>query len=155
MSKKIHLAAGLLATLSIATFFVSTVIVEFFGSHEAVAMVKAWIVMPGLFILVPALAATGGTGVFLAKSRQGRLVEAKKKRMPYIAANGILIMIPCAIVLDRWAAAGVFDLTFYVVQTLELLVGAVNLSLMGMNIRDGLKMSGRSCCRTSLKTTLG
>lgn len=143
MPKKIHLIAGMLATLTIATFFLSTLGTELFATHEAVAVVKAWIVMPGLFILVPAIAATGGSGVFLSKSRQGRLVEAKKKRMPFIAANGLLIMIPCAIVLNRWAAAGIFDATFYVVQTLELLVGAVNLTLMGMNIRDGMKMSGR------------
>jgi len=141
--KKIHLIAGMLATLTIATFFLSTLGTELFGTHETVAMVKAWIVMPGLFILVPAIAATGGSGMFLSKSRQGRLVDAKKKRMPFIAANGLLVMIPCAIVLNRWAAAGTFDTTFYVVQALELLVGAVNLTLMGMNIRDGIKMSGR------------
>ena len=143
MPKKIHLIAGMLATLTIATFFLSTLGTELFGTHETVAMVKAWIVMPGLFILVPAIAATGGSGMFLSKSRQGRLVDAKKKRMPFIAANGLLVMIPCAIVLNRWAAAGTFDTTFYVVQALELLVGAVNLTLMGMNIRDGIKMSGR------------
>ncbi len=143
MPKKIHLIVGLLATLTIATFFLSTLGVELFGTHETVAMVKAWIVMPGLFTLVPAIAATGGSGMFLSKSRQGRLVEAKKKRMPFIAANGLLVMIPCAIALNRWAAAGTFDTTFYVVQALELLVGAVNLTIMGMNIRDGIKMSGR------------
>jgi hypothetical protein len=32
---------------------------------------------------------------------------------------------------------------FYLVQGLELLAGAVNLALMGLNMRDGLKMSGR------------
>jgi len=143
MPKKIHLIAGMLATLTIATFFLSTLGTELFGTYETVAIVKAWIVMPGLLILVPAIAATGGSGMFMSKSLQGRLVEAKKKRMPFIAANGLLIMIPCAIVLNRWAAAGTFDTTFYVVQALELLVGAVNLTLMGMNIRDGMKMSGR------------
>jgi len=143
MPKNIHFIGGLLATLTIATFFLSTLGVELFGTHETVAMVKSLIVMPGLFILVPAIAATGGSGVFLSRSRQGRLVEAKKKRMPFITANGLLVMIPCAIFLNRWAAAGTFDTTFYVVQTLELLVGVVNLTLMGMNIRDGMKMSGR------------
>ena len=143
MPKKIHLIAGLLATLTIATFFLTTLGVELFGTHEMVATVKALIVLPGLFILVPAIAITGGSGVFLAKTRQGRLVEGKKKRMPFIAVNGLLIMIPCAIFLNRWAASGIFDTTFYVVQTLELLVGAVNFTLMGMNIRDGMKMSGR------------
>lgn len=144
MRKKAHLIAGFLATLSIATFFLSTVFVELFGSHDAVATVKSLIVMPGLFILVPAIAATGGSGFSLSKSRQGRLVEAKKKRMLFIAANGLLVLIPCAIVLDRWAAVGAFDSMFYLVQGVELLAGAVNLTLMGLNIRDGLKMSGRS-----------
>jgi len=143
MPKQVHFVAGLVAILSIAAFFVSTVIVELFGSHEAVATVKALIVMPGLFILVPAIAATGGSGFFLSKSRQGRLVETKTKRMPFIAANGLLVLIPCAIFLNRWAAAGTFDTTFYLVQGVELLAGAVNLTLMGLNIRDGLKMFGR------------
>ncbi len=142
MPKQIHFIAGLSATLTIATFFVSTVIVELFGSHEAVAAVKALIVMPGLFVLVPAIAVTGGSGFFLSKSRQGRLVEIKKKRMPFIAANGLLVLIPCAICLNRWAAVGAFDTTFYLVQGIELLAGAANLALMGLNIRDGLRISG-------------
>lgn len=143
MPKTIHLVAGLLAALTIATFFLSSVAVELFGAHEAVATVKALIVMPGLFILVPAIAATGGSGFAIAKSRKGRLIDAKKRRMPFIAANGLLVLLPCAIVLDRWASAGAFDTTFYVVQGMELLAGAVNLALMGMNIRDGISMSGR------------
>ncbi len=143
MPKKAHFIAGLIATLTIATFFLSTVIVELFGSHEAVAIVKSLIVMPGLFILVPAIAATGGSGFALSKSRQGRLVDSKKKRMPFIAANGLLVLLPSAIFLDRWASAGSFDTAFYLVQGVELLAGAVNLTLMDLNIRDGIKMSGR------------
>lgn len=143
MPKQVHFFAGLLATLTIATFFLSTVIVELVGSHEAVATVKALIVTPGLLILVPAIAATGGSGYYLSKSRQGRLVENKKKRMSFIAANGFAILIPCSIFLNLWAAAGTFDSTFYLVQGLELLAGGANLTLMGLNIRDGLKMSGR------------
>lgn len=143
MPKQVHFIAGLVATLMIATFFVSTAIVELSGSHEAVATVKALIVLPGLLVLVPAIAATGGSGFFLSRSRKGRLVETKKKRMPFIAANGLLVLVPCAILLDRWAAAGTFDATFYWVQGVEFLAGAVNLALMGLNIRDGLRMSGR------------
>lgn len=36
-----------------------------------------------------------------------------------------------------------FDSRFYLVQGLELLTGALNLTLMGLNIRDGLRLSGR------------
>jgi hypothetical protein len=62
--------------------------------------------------------------------------------MPVIAGNGLLILVPAAIVLDRWAAAGVFDARFYVVQAVELLAGGTNLTLMGLNVRDGLRLSG-------------
>jgi len=143
MPKLAHLTAGLLAPLCIATFFLSTVLTELFGSHAAVAQLKSLIVTPGLWIMVPLMAAAGGSGMFLARSRKGRLVDAKKKRMPFIAANGLLVLVPCAIVLNRWAAAGSFDTTFYVVQAIELVAGATNLALMGLNARDGLRMAGR------------
>jgi hypothetical protein len=143
MAKTLHLIAGLLGTLTIAVFFLSTIIVELFGSHQTAATVKSLIVMPGLFILVPAIAATGGSGFALSKSWKGRLIEAKKKRMPFIVGNGLLVLLPSALILDRWASAGIFDGSFYLVQVVELLAGATNLTLMGMNIRDGLRMSGR------------
>lgn len=142
MKNKIHLTAAVIATLCIATFFTSSILVELFGTHDSIAMVKRLIVMPGLFILIPAIAMTGGTGFALSNNRKGRLVENKKKRMPFIAANGILILLPAAIFLNQWAASGLFDTRFYIVQSLELMVGAINLSLMAMNIRDGLRMSG-------------
>ena len=143
MPKRAHLIAGILAPLCIDTFIVSTLLLELYGSHSAVAQLKAMIVTPGLWIMIPAIAAAGGSGMFLGKSRKGRLVGAKKMRMPFIAANGLLVLVPCAIVLNRWAAAGTFDTTFYVVQTIELIAGATNFVLMGLNVRDGLRMAGR------------
>lgn len=143
MKTKIHVLGAIIATLCIATFFTSTVLIEIFGSHESIARIKALIVMPGLFILISAIAATGATGFSLGKNRKGRLVMAKKKRMPIIAANGFLILVPAAIFLSKWAALDLFDARFYIVQGLELIAGAVNLTLLGMNIRDGLKISGK------------
>ena len=142
MPKRAHLIAGLLAPLCIATFFLSTILTETLGSHAAVAQLKSLIVTPGLWIMVPLMAAAGGSGLFLARSRKGRLVEAKTKRMPFIAANGLLVLVPCAIVLNRWATAVSFDSAFYLVQAIELVAGAVNLALMGLNARDGLRMAG-------------
>ncbi len=143
MKRKLHLTAAVLATLCIATFFAATIFVELFGSSEAVATVKQLIVNPGLFILVPAIATAGISGFLLSNSCQGPLTDRKKQRMPFIGANGLLILLPAAILLDRWASAGSFDSWFYAVQGLELAAGAVNLTLMGLNIRDGLRMAGR------------
>lgn len=143
MLRMLHLLAALIATLTIATFFTATLFVELFGSHMDVASIKHLIVFPGLFILVPAIAMTGGSGFALSKTRQGRLVEAKKKRMPFIAANGLLVLLPAAIFLNLWAAQGAFDSRFYLLQAVELLAGAINLLLMGLNMRDGVKLTGR------------
>jgi len=143
MPKRIHLIAGIMSPLLIATFFTSTVLVELLGSHAAVAQLKALIVTPGLWVLLPCLAATGGSGMFIGKSRKGRLVEGKRKRMPFIAANGLLVLVPCAIFLSEWASAGAFDSRFYVVQALELLAGATNVTLLALNVRDGLRLAGR------------
>jgi hypothetical protein len=143
MTLILHRLAAPIALLCIATFLSATIFVELVGTTESIATVKSLILSPGLFILVPAIALAGGSGFALAKSRSGKLVHQKKKRMPFIGGNGILVLIPCAVLLDRWASVGAFDANFYVVQGIELLAGAINLILMGMNMRDGHRMSGR------------
>lgn len=143
MLRRLHLISSTLALLCIATFFVSTIFVEIIGSRHSIALLKHLIVSPGLWILVPAIIATGASGVLMSRKRQGRLVALKKKRMPFIAANGLLVLMPCAIVLNQWASAGSFDTRFYFVQVIELIAGATNLALMGLNMRDGLRLSGR------------
>ena len=143
MKPIIHLIAAFTATLCIATFFTSTLLVELFGTHETIAVVKNLIVMPGLFILIPAMAITGAIGVALSKVKSGKIVKKKLKRMPIIAANGLLVLLPAAIMLNLWAASGLFDSRFYIVQGIELMAGAVNLTLMSLNIRDGFKVSGK------------
>jgi hypothetical protein len=142
MKNRLHLACALLAFFLILSFFTSTIISEAFGNDTIVATIKRMIVY-GLWILVPALAITGVTGWLLAKSRAGKLVSIKKRRMPFIAANGIIVLVPAAIYLDHLAAAGEFDTTFYLVQGIELLVGGANLVLMSLNIIDGLQLTGR------------
>ncbi|TDF41380.1 hypothetical protein EYS14_00520 [Alteromonadaceae bacterium M269] len=143
MKRKIHAIGAIITMLCIASFFTSTLIVELFGSKESVLTIKSLVVNPGLFILIPAIAAAGITGFILAKNRKGTLVTNKKKRMPIIAANGLLVLTPCAIFLNQWAESGTFDTRFYLVQSLELLAGAVNLVLMRINLKDGLRMTGK------------
>lgn len=137
----IHPVAGALAIVTISTFWLSTVFSELFGSHAAISAVKSAIPW-GFLLLIPALAAAGGTGVILAKGRRGGLIGAKFKRMPFIAANGILILIPSALFLAAKAQAAELDAFFYAVQALELVAGGTNITLLAFNMRDGLKMKG-------------
>jgi hypothetical protein len=130
------------AILTIATFRLSTKLSEVFGSTATIVTVKSAIPW-GFLPLVPALAAVGGPGFAVTMARRAGLIAAKIKRMPFIAVNGILILIPAALFLASAAKAGQFDALFYAVQAPKLMAGAVNIALLGLNMRDGLKVEGR------------
>jgi hypothetical protein len=142
MIKIIHPVAGALALLTIATFWLSTALSELFASEAIVIAVKTAIPW-GFLLLIPALMAAGGSGIALAEGRRAGLIGAKFKRMPLIAGNGVLVLIPSALFLASKARAAEFDTGFYVVQALELAAGAVNIALLGLNVRDGLTIKGR------------
>ena len=140
--KMIHPVAGAIALLTILTFWLSTLFAELFGSEAFVVSVKSSIPW-GFFVLIPALTTTGGTGFALSKGSRSGVVGAKLRRMPFIAANGLLVLIPAALFLAFKARAGEFDTAFYAVQALELLAGATNITLLALNMRDGLRLKGR------------
>lgn len=142
MTKVIHPVAGTVALLTIVTFWPSSVLSELFGSEATVIAVKTAIPW-GFLLLIPALAAAGGSGFALAKGRRTGLVGTKARRMPFVAANGILVLIPVALFLAYKASHAEFDGYFYAVQALELTAGAANITLLGLNMRDGLSLKGR------------
>ena len=139
---RIHAVAGGTGFLMILMFWTSTAVSELFASFETIVWVKVMI-LNGMVILIPAMIIVGGSGMAMGRRRKDALTKAKKKRMPIIALNGLLFLLPSAWFLAGKAAAGTFDSTFYFVQAVELIAGAVNLTMMGLNIRDGLKMTGK------------
>ncbi|MCY1035369.1 hypothetical protein OV207_28240 [Corallococcus sp. BB11-1] len=128
--------------MTVATFLTSTLLVEGMGSHGAVLSVKR-IIAYGLGVLVPAMAIAGGTGNVMGTARGGELVDGKRRRMKFIAANGLLVLVPCALGLHRLASAGSFGALFMTLQGIEFAAGAMNLFLLGLMVRDGLRLSGR------------
>lgn len=140
MIGKVHLAAGILAFALIVTFWSSTIAAEAFGSVAMVASVKAAILW-GMLLLIPAMAAVGGTGFRLGDKSTAPVIARKRRRMPVIALNGLFILVPAAFFLAARAGAGRFDAAFYAVQGLELVAGAINIMLMSLNIRDGFAMT--------------
>ena len=100
-------------------------------------------ILKGMYVLIPAMVVVGASGMSLGSNRRGSLVLSKKKRMPIIAATGIIILLPAAFYLEMKASQNAFDTWFYSIQALELIAGASNLRLMFFNIRDELRMSGR------------
>lgn len=142
MLKMLHPLAGVIATVTVATFWIASAYSEMFAS-EAVVRATKMAIPWGFLLLIPALIATGASGTVLAKGRRGGLAEAKARRMQFAAANGLLILLPAALFLASKARVGQFDTSFYTVQLLELAAGAANITLLARNLRDGLKMKGR------------
>jgi hypothetical protein len=140
--QRVHLVAATVGFLTILTFWVSTVSSELFGSAHLIATVKQAIPW-GLLVLAPALMTTAATGFSMAGARRGPRIRSKKRRMPFIAGNGLLILVPSALYLDHLATNASFGAAFYGVQAIELLAGAVNLTLMTLSFRDGLVLARR------------
>nr|WP_210422038.1 hypothetical protein [Rhizobium sp. ACO-34A] len=140
MKTVLHAAAGTLALALVSTFLASTIISELCLDYRAITIVKTAIFY-GVFLLVPLMAITGGSGFALAANRSGGLVERKKARMRIIGANGLLVMLPAAVFLYFRASVGSFDGLFYVVQIIELAGGMLQLCLLILNFRDGRRMT--------------
>ena len=139
---RIHAIAGVLAFVTILTFLSSSLVAEIWGNADAIAGVKqaiAW----ALLILVPALIATGASGFTMAgPSPKGVLADqieedAADRRKRHSGAGSRVLFL-------AWKAAqGEFDTAFIAVQIVEFAAGSANLVLMGLNIRDGLRLTRR------------
>ena len=141
MIKVIHPISGTIAFLMITVFWISTLWVELLGTQTQVIAVKMTIPY-GLLVLIPAMIAVSGSGFRIAGGRNGGLIGTKARRMRVIAANGVLVLVPSALFLAWKAQTGALDTSFYTVQVIELMSGALNLTLLGQSMRDGLQLKG-------------
>jgi len=146
---KVHLVAATTGLMLIAVFWTSTIVVELSADAAAVAALKQAILW-GMLVLIPAMAAAGATGFRLGGGSRAPVILAKQRRMIAIAANGLVVLVPSALFLAAKARAGQLDTAFYTVQMIELLAGAANLSLMGLNMRDGFALTKRRRLRRSV-----
>ena len=152
---RLHIACACSATVTLVAFWSATAVAELFLSHAAVAQVKQAIllVLPAFIALI---ALTGASGYALGGKGGHPLLSRKRRRMALIGANGLLVLVPCAIFLAGRARADAFDGIFYGAQALELVAGALNLALMGANIRDGVALGqGRRARRMATGTSRG
>nr|WP_321980444.1 hypothetical protein [uncultured Cohaesibacter sp.] len=141
MLKVVHRLAGVIALMMILIFWLSTILSELFADDAVVTIVKTLIPW-GFWVLIPAIALVGVSGFRVGRKWKSPIVKQKQKRMPFIAINGIVILIPAALYLSSKATAGQFDEAFYLVQAIEIVAGAINISLLGLNMRDGFRLRG-------------
>ncbi|HEX2533948.1 MAG TPA: hypothetical protein VHK69_09450 [Chitinophagaceae bacterium] len=138
---KIHVTATVVATLTIAFFFTSSLAAEINGSPLLIRKVKE-VILFSLTLLLLAMPALGITGNKLAGNSQHPTVLAKRKRMRFVLGNG-MILITLACFLYYRAHHHPLDHIFLGAQVAELILGLANLTLLGLNIRSGFQLSGR------------
>jgi hypothetical protein len=138
--RKLHALSSGLAILLISTFLATTLLAEVSGDTNLITTVKQGIAY-GLVVLIPTMAAVGLSGRQLAGNSTALLIQRKQRRMMLIAANGLFVMVPCALLLAWLATIEFFDIAFYLVQGIELIGGSVNITLLILNARLGMSMS--------------
>lgn len=145
--KNIHKVAAILAFLLITSFLTSTIIADLLATPEKIAQVKNTILM-FIPILILAMIATGLSAKKLYPSAVTGKFKLKQTRLKVAAINGTLILLPAAIVLAKWSALGQFDGLYWTVQILEVIAGMTNLTMIGLNIRDGIRLGVKAKKRT-------
>ena len=153
MKTKIHAFAGGLALLTICIFWSATVLSEMFGNAATVSAVKNGI-LAGMLVLIPSMAIAGASGFSLGKGWRSPAISRKKQRMKIIVANGLLILVPSAVFLASRAGAGEFDAAFVAVQAVELVAGAVNITLLSLTMHDGLALRRKPARAKDARTLL-
>ena len=138
----LHAASGSVALLTISTFWTAALLSELALGPSGIAAVRTAILY-ALPVLVAALAVAGGSGGRLAGRSAAPIIRGKQRRMKLAAANGLLVLVPSAVFLAWKARHGAFDAAFATVQAVELVAGATNIVLLGLNMRAGMRMRAR------------
>ena len=131
-----HAMFGMLSFGLILASLMASLIVEIWSSQRVIAGIKA-LAFQSILLLLVLLGFAALLGLSLGRARQGNIVEAKKKRMVWLFAVAILILLPVAYVLNKYAKQGQFNWAFIALQSVEYAFDIVFLVLLGLNIRDG------------------
>jgi len=140
MLKLIHKVSAGSALALIVLSLSGTLASELVLGQKAIAAAKKLILHPGLTIMILSIILAGITGFVSYKSKTGRIISRKRLQTLLIALNSLLILIPCALFLHLNSHN--LNNTFYVVQSIEIAAGTLNLFLISLNIYYGIKLKG-------------
>lgn len=138
---KAHFIATIVIGLTIVTFFSLSLIAEIKGDIQFIKSVKTFILyaLPVMIIAMPMLKITGD---ILAGRSSNATVLTKKRRMKLMNINGVCL-VSLAVFLYYRSHYHTIDLPFLVAQIAEFVFGLGNLTLIALNARSGLRLSGK------------
>ena len=142
MKAALHAIAGVLGFIMISAIVLTTAITAAMGDPATMTSVGKG-VFYSMFAMPVLLAAAGGTGVSMLGKRNEPLASKKQKRGPMAFMTSLLVLLPSSFFIQWRASDGLFDGIYYGVQGLEWVAGAFCFVMIGLNIRDGLALTGR------------
>ena len=147
----IHVVATVIAFSTITIFFTSSLIVEIRGNLEEIQLVKKSILLalPLLLLAMPALAISGNK---LGGKSSNPVIVGKKKRMKIMVINGVMLIALAILLYYRSHAVGI-DAVFGFLQLVEFSLGLINLTILGLNAKAGLVLSGTGKNQSIRKAT--
>ncbi len=137
--KLLHRIASTTAFLMIASFMLSSLISEFIGDHVLIATVKRTIFY-ALALLIICMILTAVSAKKLALLHPDipyALISIK--RIKWIGLNGVIFLAPLATFLNYFAQKDKLDTTFYLLQSLEIICGLINIFLFAKMFIDQKK----------------
>lgn len=139
--KLLHRMASTTAFLMIISFMTSSLVSEFIGNHILIATVKRTILY-ALSLLIICMILTAVSEKKLAiLNPNNPYVLRRVKRIKWIGLNGIVFLTPLAIVLNYLAQNNKIDTTFYLLQSLEITCGLINIFLFTKMFIDEKKIN--------------
>jgi len=142
MKTVFHALFGGLSLLLVFSALAASLIAELWYSQGVISEVNE-LVFQGMLLLLVILGCTAALGLSLGRTRQGRIVQTKKKRMFWILAITILALLPSTYLLNTYVRNEQFDLLYVLPQSIEYVFDVIVLILLGLNFRDGSKLVGR------------
>ena len=140
--RTIHLSGAIIAQVVVGIFLIATVAAEVSGDEATIAAVKGAVAC-AVFVLAAVMIVTGLSGRRLAGKSHAEIVVRKMRRMRLIGINAVVVLVPCALALGSLAADRNFGAWFMTIQSVELVAGCVNFTLLALNVRDGLALRPR------------
>jgi hypothetical protein len=139
---RIHASAGMTAFALITVFFTASLVAELSRITQWTVLVKT-LIFYSMWVMLILMPLAVSTGLKLAGKSQHPIVARKKARLRWLMPNG-LILLGLAYWLYQRAITHQFDQLFIGLQVLELVLGAINIILLGQMIRDGFQLRSKA-----------
>lgn len=139
--KLLNRIASITAFLMIICFMTSSLASEFIGDHILIAAVKRTILYSLLLLIICMILTAVSEKKLIILYPNNPYALKRVKQIKWIGLNGAVFLTPLAIVLNYLAQNDRIGTTFYLLQSLEITCGLINIFLFIKMFVEGKKIN--------------